>query len=70
MSVYAGRYLRIDLSSGMVNQESIPEEDVSTWLLGSGLAAYMVSQLPHLPAPTSPEAPMLIFNGLLTGSFA
>ncbi len=70
MSVHAGWYLRVDLSSGTVTQEPVIAEDVSTWLLGSGLAAHLFSQLPHLPAPTLPEAPLLVFNGLLTGSFA
>lgn len=70
MSVNAGLYLHIELDSGKVSQEPIAESYVSTWLLGSGLAAHMLSQLPHLPPPTLPEAPLLIFNGLLTGSFA
>jgi len=70
MSVYAGQYLRVDLSSGAVTQEPVTAGDVSTWLLGSGLAAYLLSQLPDLPDPTLPTAPILIFNGLLTGSFA
>jgi|YNPNPStandDraft_1061719.scaffolds.fasta_scaffold14424_2 aldehyde:ferredoxin oxidoreductase len=81
MGVYAGRYLWVDLSTGQVRQEQTPAEAVERWLLGSGLAAYLYYNgltrgSPLLPAlsaaasPLDPASPLLVFNGLLTGTFA
>ncbi len=39
MSVFAGKYLRIDLSEKSWREEAISESEVRSWLLGSGLAA-------------------------------
>jgi aldehyde:ferredoxin oxidoreductase len=70
-TVYAGRWLRIDLGSGEVGPTSIAEEDVRTWLLGSGWAAHLLYQMldPALH-PLDRASPLLVFNGLLTGTFA
>ncbi|MGD8968678.1 MAG: aldehyde ferredoxin oxidoreductase family protein [Anaerolineae bacterium] len=70
-TVYAGRWLRIDLGSGEVGPTSIAEEDVRTWLLGSGWAAHLLYQMldPALD-PLDRASPLLVFNGLLTGTFA
>jgi len=71
MSVYAGKYLRIDLTNRTWNEETISESDVQQWLLGSGYAAHLFHQEmnPDLP-PLAPEASIYIFNGLLVGTFA
>jgi aldehyde:ferredoxin oxidoreductase len=37
--VYAGRLLRLDLSSGTQHIEPVEDADVRRYLLGSGLAA-------------------------------
>ena len=71
MSVYAGRYLRIDLSTGESHVEGIPDEQAQKYLLGSGFAAYLYHREmdPSLD-PLDPASPLLVFNGLLTGSVA
>jgi aldehyde:ferredoxin oxidoreductase len=70
-TVYAGQWLRIDLKSGEVEPASMDEEMVRTWLLGSGWAAHLLHETldPSLD-PLEPANPLLIFNGLLTGTFA
>ena len=68
--VYAERWLQVDLESGKVAEFPIPEGQVRTWLLGDGIAAYLFYESldPSLD-PTDPASPLLVFNGLLTGSF-
>ena len=71
MSVFAGKYLRIDLTEKSWREETISEMDVRSWLLGSGLAAKLFydEMDPDLD-PLDPASPLLIFNGVLTGTFA
>ena len=71
MSVYAGKYLRIDLTHRTWREEAISDEEVQQWLLGSGYAAYLFYREmdPELD-PLAPEATLYIFNGLLAGTFA
>jgi aldehyde:ferredoxin oxidoreductase len=71
MSVYAGKYLRIDLSTRTWHEETISEREVQQWFLGSGYAAHLFyhEMNPDLP-PLAPESPLYIFNGLLVGTFA
>jgi aldehyde:ferredoxin oxidoreductase len=70
-NVYAGKLLRIDLSSGTHQIEAIPEAEVRRYLLGSGLAAklYYEESDPRLD-PLDAANPLLAFNGVLTGTFA
>jgi aldehyde:ferredoxin oxidoreductase len=69
--VYAGRYLHIDLSTGNVTTHTIDDVDVRRFLLGSGYAAkrFYDTLDPDL-AWDDPASPLLIFNGLLSGTFA
>ncbi|HET90701.1 MAG TPA: aldehyde ferredoxin oxidoreductase [Chloroflexi bacterium] len=68
---YAGRLARVDLESGSVRKESIVEEDVQSWLLGSGLAAYLFSEeLKPARSALDSASPLLVFAGLLTGTYA
>lgn len=68
---YAGQYLRIDLSSGASSRHPLAEAAVQTWLLGSGFAAWLFSQEMDAALPADdPRSPLLIFNGLLSGTFA
>ncbi len=68
---YAGRYLRIDLTTGEIQLKSIVEADVRKYLLGSGYAAKLYAEeLDSTLDPLDPRAPLYIFNGLLTGTFA
>ncbi len=68
--VYAGKYLRLDLTTGEQRIESIAEEDVRRFYLGSGYAAMLMHREmdPALPA-LDPRSPLYIFNGLLSGTF-
>jgi aldehyde:ferredoxin oxidoreductase len=69
-TVYAGRWLQLDLESGQVVENPLSEGQLSRWLLGDGLAArwFWESLDPSLD-PLDPASPLSIFNGLLTGSF-
>jgi aldehyde:ferredoxin oxidoreductase len=51
---------------------SIADDEVRTWLLGDGMAAHLLHE--RLDAtraldPADPASPLLVFNGLLTGTF-
>ena len=71
MSVYAGRFLRIDLTSGRWHEEAIQPDQVEKWLLGSGFAAKLFYDEMHPDLdPLDPASPLLIFNGVLTGTIA
>ncbi len=70
-NVYAGRYLHIDLTTGTVKAHAIDDADVRRFLLGSGYAARLFRNMVD-PALgwDDPASPLLIFNGLLSGTFA
>ena len=69
--VYAGRFLRVNLDSGEVQEEQITVEDVQQWLLGSGLAAHLFyNEMDPAREPLDPASPLMVFNGLLTGTIA
>jgi aldehyde:ferredoxin oxidoreductase len=71
VSVYAGKFLRIDLTKGTWQEESISDEQVKTWLLGSGFAAKLFyDEMDPSLDPLDPASPLLIFNGVLAGTFA
>lgn len=71
MSVYAGKFLRVDLSTAAWSEEPISEDQVQKWLLGSGFAAKLLydEMNPELD-PLDPANPLLVFNGVLAGTFA
>jgi len=71
MPVYAGKYLRLDLTTGAQHDVAISVEEVRAWLLGSGFAAklYHEEMEPDLD-PLHPRAPLYVFNGVLAGTFA
>ena len=64
-----GRLLRVDLSTGLIGQESIPEEYILGFIGASGLAVRLLWDVldPALD-PLAPENPMLWITGPLTGS--
>jgi aldehyde:ferredoxin oxidoreductase len=69
--VYAGRFLRIDLDNQEIREEQIAEEDLRRWLLGSGLASRLFyEEMDPAVELLDPASPLLVFNGLLTGSYA
>ncbi|MCU0522364.1 MAG: hypothetical protein MUF84_16940 [Anaerolineae bacterium] len=73
-TVYAGKLLRVDLASGQCEDVPLEDELVRTYMLGSGLAAYMFREA--LDAGRVPEDPLdpantlYAFNGLLSGTIA
>ena len=69
--VYAGQYLHIDLTAREITTHAINDADVRRFLLGSGYAAKLFHDAlnPEL-AWDDPASPLLIFNGLLSGTFA
>ncbi len=71
MTVYAGKQLRIDLTTGEWHEEEIQKRDIEKYLLGSGYAArlYFDEMDPSLD-PLDPASPLLVFNGVLAGTFA
>ncbi len=70
-NVYAGTYLHIDLTTGSATAHAIDDAAVRGYLLGSGYAAWLfrTSFDPAL-AWDDPASPLLVFNGLLSGTFA
>ena len=69
--VYAGQYIRFDLGTGQYTIESISDDDVKVYLLGSGYAAKLYyDELDAAIDPLDPRATLYIFNGLLSGTFA
>jgi len=70
-AVYAGQWLQVDLERREVRKETVSEDDVRKWLLGSGIAAHLFHEaLDTSLDPFDPASPLLVFNGLLTGTFA
>lgn len=70
-NVYAGRYIRFNLTTGQYTIESIAEADVKAYLLGSGYAAMLFYQeMDAAIDPLDPRATLYVFNGLLSGTFA
>src|SRR5512136_1010490 len=70
-NVYAGRYLRINLTTGEHRTEAIDEADVKAYLLGSGYAAKLFyAEMDSALDPLDPRAALYVFNGLLSGTFA
>ena len=71
--VYAGRILQIDLTTRQHSIRAINEAEVKTYLLGSGLAAKIYLdwiEQNGLVDPLDPRSPLIILNGLLSGTFA
>ena len=70
-NVYAGRYLRINLTTGEHRTAAIDEADVKAYLLGSGYAAKLFyAEMDPAVAALDPRAALYVFNGLLSGTFA
>jgi aldehyde:ferredoxin oxidoreductase len=69
--VYAGKFLRIDLTQQRWQEEKIATQTVRDYLLGSGLAAKLYyDEMEPAIAPLDPASPFYVFNGLLSGTFA
>lgn len=71
MPVYAGKFLRVNLTDGTWHEETIDEAEVRQWLLGSGYAAKLYyEEMDPAVEPLDPENPLYVFNGVLAGTFA
>ncbi len=63
-----GRIARVDLWSGKVRIESIPEEVLKKWIGGRGLGVYLaLKEIPPKIDPLSPANKAFVLTGPLTG---
>jgi len=66
-----GRVVQIDLSERTIKDVPVPEEAFRDYLGGRGLNQYLLSEMSRVADhPLSPENPVLISCGLLTGTAA
>jgi aldehyde:ferredoxin oxidoreductase len=66
---YAGKYLKIDLSTKIIQVKTIAEDDVRNFYLGSGYAALLYyREMDPAPDALDKRSTMYVFNGLVTGS--
>ncbi|MBI4771507.1 MAG: aldehyde ferredoxin oxidoreductase family protein [Chloroflexi bacterium] len=73
--VYAGRILKVDLTARQTTVRPISDTEVKAFLLGSGLAAKILFEdyadlLDPNTDPLDPRNPLIVLNGLLSGTFA
>ncbi|RJS79749.1 hypothetical protein CW711_02070 [Candidatus Bathyarchaeota archaeon] len=68
---YAGRILRIDLSSGAVKTEPLKEEVAKKYIGGIGLGIRLLLDNSEAGVdPLSPENPLILTTGPLSGTIA
>ncbi len=64
-----GKYLRVNLSSGTIREETFDESFYRRYPGGKALAGYfLLHELPAHTDPFSPDNLLVLANGLLTGS--
>jgi aldehyde:ferredoxin oxidoreductase len=69
MNGYLGKLLRVDLTTGRIGDETIPDSYLREFVGGASLAARLLySQLLPTLDPLSPDNPLLFMTGPLTGS--
>jgi aldehyde:ferredoxin oxidoreductase len=69
MRGYAGKFLQADLKSGLTEHFSVPEELLHRFIGGSGLgAALFLDRFDPGVEPLSPENPLMVMTGPLTGT--
>ena len=65
---YMGRIARVDLWSGAVSYETLPEKVLRSWIGGRGLGVYLLlKELDPKVDPLSPANKAIILTGPLTG---
>jgi aldehyde:ferredoxin oxidoreductase len=74
-NVYAGKILRIDLTTRQTTVRPVTVSEVEAFLMGSGLAAKIYAEefgdcLNPALDPFEPASPLIVINGLLSGTFA
>ncbi|NPA40081.1 MAG: aldehyde ferredoxin oxidoreductase family protein [Thermodesulfobacteria bacterium] len=66
---YAGKLLRVNLSTGEIKKEEIPEELLRKFIGGRGLASkYLFDELDPTVDPLSPDNKLIFVTGPLTGT--
>ncbi len=66
---YMGRILLVDLSTGEISEEIIPDGIYENYLSGTGLAAYILyNMIPAGANPLGPENVLGFVSGILTGT--
>jgi len=67
---YRGKILRVDLTTGKITSEGLPEERILRKYIGNfGLGLwYLMRELPMGVSPLEPENPLIFLNGPLTGT--
>ncbi len=71
MNGYLGKLLTVDLTTGRIGEEAIPESDLRDFVGGASLGARLLyRQLTPLLDPLGPDNPLLFITGPLTGSAA
>lgn len=64
-----GKYLRVDLGSGAIREESLEESFYRRYPGGKSLAGYfLLKEVPPHTDPFSPDNLLVLSNGLLTGA--
>ena len=71
MSGFMGQILRVDLSTGTIKVEPLPEKEARLFLGGSGLATwYLLKEVPPGIDPLGPENKLIYMTGPLTGTLS
>ncbi|MDD4357532.1 MAG: aldehyde ferredoxin oxidoreductase N-terminal domain-containing protein, partial [Smithellaceae bacterium] len=66
---YTGKFLQVDLTTGVCSPFTIDEARLKKFIGGSSLAASLYLERFDLRAdPLSPENPLMLMNGLMVGS--
>ncbi|WP_287153340.1 aldehyde ferredoxin oxidoreductase family protein [Candidatus Solincola tengchongensis] len=69
MKGYAGKYLRIDLGTGEIKRERLPEEVARAFIGGYGLVAWtLYNEVPDGADPLSPENVLCLWTGPVAGT--
>ncbi len=69
LGTYAGKLLRINLSTGEIRKEEIPEKLLREYIGGRGLASkYLFDEIDPTVDPLSPENKLIFATGPLTGT--
>ncbi|MEK6575897.1 MAG: aldehyde ferredoxin oxidoreductase N-terminal domain-containing protein, partial [Chloroflexota bacterium] len=69
MNGYLGKLLTVDLTTGRIGEEAIPESDLRDFVGGAALGARLLyRQLTPSLDPLGPDNPLLFITGPLTGS--
>ncbi|MDQ1281649.1 MAG: aldehyde:ferredoxin oxidoreductase, partial [Thermoproteota archaeon] len=66
---YAGKILRVDLTEGLVQYESLKNEMIENFLGGAGFSTSVVyDEVPPLTHPLSPQNKLVFAIGPATGT--